>query len=63
MTCGNCGCFFCWRCNRAVDGYDHFGSGSCVLFEQAEITAWYDLINLGLTLRNGNAPHRWLLCD
>lgn len=40
MTCGNCGCFFCWRCNRAVDGYDHFGSGSCVLFEQAEITAW-----------------------
>lgn len=40
MTCGNCGCFFCWRCNKQVDGYDHFGSGSCVLFEQSEIDAW-----------------------
>eukprot|EP01052_Picozoa_sp_SAG31_P019751 SAG31_NODE_1454_length_8278_cov_7.030688_4_plen_162_part_00 len=40
MTCGNCGCFFCWRCNKQVSGYDHFGTGSCVLFEQAEIDAW-----------------------
>ena len=40
LPAGNCGAFFCWRCNRLVSGYDHFGTGSCVLFEQAEINAW-----------------------
>ena len=40
VVAGNCGAFFCWRCNRLVSGYDHFGTGSCVLFEQAEINAW-----------------------
>lgn len=40
MTCGNCGAFFCWRCNKAVDGYDHFRSGSCILFDNSEIQRW-----------------------
>ena len=40
MTCGSCGAFFCWRCNRAVEGYDHFRSGACVLFDHGEIQRW-----------------------
>lgn len=24
MTCWNCGRFFCYQCNAAISGYDHF---------------------------------------
>jgi hypothetical protein len=27
----------CWRCNKEIDGYRHFRSGDCVLFDEAEI--------------------------
>ncbi len=40
MTCGNCGAFFCWRCNKEVDGYEHFRTGKCILFDHAEIQRW-----------------------
>ena len=40
MTCGNCGAFFCWRCNKEVDGYEHFHSGKCILFDHAEVQRW-----------------------
>ena len=40
MTCGACGAAFCWRCSRAVDGYDHFRAGACVLFDHGEIQRW-----------------------
>lgn len=37
MSCGGCGAFWCWRCGKAIDGYRHFRSGDCVLFDEAEI--------------------------
>ena len=24
MVCNNCQQYFCYRCNKAIDGYDHF---------------------------------------
>ncbi|KAK3143827.1 hypothetical protein QOZ80_4AG0305490 [Eleusine coracana subsp. coracana] len=33
MSCGNCGQLLCFRCGRAISGYDHFWSEGCVLFE------------------------------
>lgn len=24
MVCNNCGQYFCYRCSKAIDGYDHF---------------------------------------
>ena len=38
----NCGIYFCFRCLKDITdvGYDHFGSNSCVLFEDAEVEAW-----------------------
>ncbi|CAO2047892.1 unnamed protein product [Urochloa humidicola] len=33
MTCRNCGKSFCYRCNKAISGYNHFWYGDCVLFD------------------------------
>eukprot|EP00897_Mesotaenium_endlicherianum_P009622 jgi/Mesen1/8689/ME000517S08005 len=40
MTCANCNAYFCYKCGKAINGYDHFGSGKCVLFEQEDVDAW-----------------------
>jgi len=40
MVCLNCGGYFCYRCRKAISGYEHFGSESCVLFDQAEVDRW-----------------------
>ncbi|PWA95950.1 NDR1/HIN1-like 8 [Artemisia annua] len=37
MVCRNCGNYFCYRCNYAINGYDHFRTGSCDLFPQQAI--------------------------
>uniref|UniRef100_A0A0E0KUK7 RBR-type E3 ubiquitin transferase n=1 Tax=Oryza punctata TaxID=4537 RepID=A0A0E0KUK7_ORYPU len=39
MSCGNCGQYFCYQCNSAIDGYEHF-RGSCKLFPQEELDRW-----------------------
>nr|GMD96140.1 E3 ubiquitin-protein ligase RNF14 [Ipomoea batatas] len=45
MVCNNCGQYFCYRCNKAIDGYDHFRDGQCELFPQEEIQRWEERIN------------------
>ena len=40
MVCGACGAYFCYRCNKAISGYDHFKDGGCVLFELDDILRW-----------------------
>ncbi|MCL7030532.1 hypothetical protein MKW94_026544 [Papaver nudicaule] len=45
MECSNCGQYFCYRCNNAIDGYDHFKDGGCVLFELQEIQRWEERMN------------------
>lgn len=39
MACQNCGQYFCYRCNKAIDGYEHFRQG-CELFSNDEIRDW-----------------------
>ncbi|CAM0878558.1 unnamed protein product [Alopecurus aequalis] len=39
MACWNCGQSFCYQCNAAISGYDHF-KGDCVVFDQAELDRW-----------------------
>lgn len=45
MVCKNCGEFFCYRCNKGIDGYDHFKDGQCELFPQEEIQQWEERMN------------------
>ncbi|KAK7252499.1 hypothetical protein RIF29_36479 [Crotalaria pallida] len=48
MKCGNCGQYFCYRCNKAIDEsdpYGHFRDGSCELFPQEMIEGWQERIN------------------
>lgn len=45
MVCDNCGQYFCYRCNKAIDGYDHFRAGSCELFPPEAIQMWEERIN------------------
>lgn len=47
MTCGSCGAFFCYKCGKQVEGYEHFRAGAgdessspCVLFDDVEIARW-----------------------
>eukprot|EP00741_Cyanophora_paradoxa_P021933 tig00021428_g21171.t1 len=59
MTCFNCNKFFCWKCNQIIDGYDHFGDGSCVMFDQEEINRWNAQMNaMNRAIMNVGVPRR-----
>ena len=58
MTCGACGAFFCWRCNRAVEGYDHFRAGACVLFDHGEIQRWEVELQVQIERQGPSSPAR-----
>uniref|UniRef100_A0ACD5UL99 Uncharacterized protein n=1 Tax=Avena sativa TaxID=4498 RepID=A0ACD5UL99_AVESA len=47
MTCSNCGHYFCYVCNSAIAGYDHFGSGACRLFSWDDLDRWEARMNPG----------------
>ncbi|KAK1273603.1 hypothetical protein QJS04_geneDACA012158 [Acorus gramineus] len=40
MMCGNCWQYFCYLCNKAISGDDHFGYGDCNLFAQEMVGQW-----------------------
>ncbi|XP_078163076.1 NDR1/HIN1-like 8 isoform X1 [Carex rostrata] len=44
MVCSNCDQFFCYKCNKAIDGYDHFRQ-ECELFPSEEINRWEAQMN------------------
>ncbi|TVU15933.1 hypothetical protein EJB05_39477, partial [Eragrostis curvula] len=39
VVCGNCGQYFCFRCGKAIDGYEHF-KGDCKLYAQRDTAGW-----------------------
>ncbi|KAK1685118.1 hypothetical protein QYE76_045966 [Lolium multiflorum] len=57
MVCGNCGQFFCFRCGKAIAGYDHFRN--CRLFEARDTAEWereMDQLQFGNQMRNMLKP-------
>ncbi|EXB66532.1 E3 ubiquitin-protein ligase [Morus notabilis] len=45
MACSNCGQYFCYRCGKAIDGYDHFRDGACDLYPPQMIQEWEERMN------------------
>ncbi|KNA20123.1 hypothetical protein SOVF_055230 [Spinacia oleracea] len=46
MVCTQCGKYFCYRCSKAISGYEHFREeGGCQLFPQEAIVQWEEQVN------------------
>ncbi|CAI0470997.1 unnamed protein product [Linum tenue] len=50
MVCGSCGNYFCYLCNKAITGYEHFRDGACELFSQEAIQQWEAQMNMRQTV-------------
>nr|GEX42406.1 E3 ubiquitin-protein ligase RNF14 [Tanacetum cinerariifolium] len=46
MVCANCGTFFCYLCNKSIDGYDHFSDGTCELQQKPTQSSAMELVNM-----------------
>ncbi|KAJ3680675.1 hypothetical protein LUZ60_016953 [Juncus effusus] len=44
MVCSNCSQYFCYKCNKPIEGYDHFRE-ECELFPREEIVRWEENLN------------------
>ena len=40
VVCAMCKGRMCWKCEAAIDGYEHFRGGGCVLLDEPQITEW-----------------------
>ncbi|CAL8470867.1 g10409 [Coccomyxa elongata] len=61
MTCSNCHKHFCYKCNMAVQDYDHFRDGSCRLFDELEITRWQHEWDAQVQVERAQVRHRvWM---
>jgi len=45
VHCRNCQVYFCWRCGKEINGYDHFATSECRLFDDEEIRRWNQKAN------------------
>ncbi|KAL6652119.1 hypothetical protein ACP70R_011044 [Stipagrostis hirtigluma subsp. patula] len=60
MVCGSCGQYFCFRCGKAITGYEHFrDGGNCELFAAREIAEWerqMEAMQIGQRMRIQSRP-------
>ncbi|GJN01870.1 hypothetical protein PR202_ga19172 [Eleusine coracana subsp. coracana] len=60
MVCGSCGQYFCFRCGKAITGYEHFrDEGNCQLFAAREILEWerqMEAMDIGHRMRISSCP-------
>lgn len=53
----------CYKCSSTIRGYDHFGSSTCVLFDDEEIARWNAQMAGGGDDGQGRALQRCALPD
>ncbi|CAN1859964.1 E3 ubiquitin-protein ligase RNF14 [Linum perenne] len=46
MVCAHCGNFFCYACNKPIEGYEHFRDEKCELFPEDTVREWEEQMNV-----------------